>query len=72
MLSVTNAFAVLGIIDEIEEMGLDVMSAGVALAWATEATEKGILSDSDTIVSLNYLNALKSAYAEKINDMLEV
>lgn len=72
MLSVTNAFAVLGIIDEIEEMGLDVMSAGVALAWATEATEKGIISDRDTIVSLNYLNALKSVYAEKINDMLEV
>jgi len=54
MLSVTNAFAVLGIIDEIEEMGLDVMSAGVALAWATEATEKGIISDRDTIVSLKF------------------
>ena len=57
MLSVTNAFAVLGIIDEIEEMGLDVMSAGVALAWATEATEKGIISDKDTIIPLKFGDA---------------
>jgi aldehyde:ferredoxin oxidoreductase len=54
MLCVTDAFAVLGIIDEIEEMGLDVMSAGVALAWATEASEKGIISDTDTIVPLRF------------------
>lgn len=54
MLSVTNAFSVLGIIDVIEEMGLDVMSAGVALAWATEATENGIISDKDTIVHLKF------------------
>ena len=57
MLSVTNAFAVLGILDEMEEMGLDVMSAGVALAWATEATEKGIISDKETIVSLKFGDA---------------
>ncbi len=40
MLGVTNCFAVLGIIDAAEKVGLDVMSAGVCLAWATEATEK--------------------------------
>jgi aldehyde:ferredoxin oxidoreductase len=57
MLSVTKAFEVLGIIDKIEEMGLDVMSAGVALAWATEATEKGIISDKETIVSLKFGDA---------------
>jgi aldehyde:ferredoxin oxidoreductase len=31
-----------------------VMSAGVALAWATEALEKGIISDKETIVSLKF------------------
>ncbi len=67
MLSVTNAFAVLGIIDEIEEMGLDVMSAGVALAWATEATEKGILSDRDTIVSLKFGDA--EAYKKAVRHL---
>lgn len=57
MLSVTNASEVLGIIDKIEEMGLDVMSAGVALAWATEATEKGIISAKDTMESLKFGDA---------------
>jgi aldehyde:ferredoxin oxidoreductase len=54
MLGVTDAFAVLGIMDVVEKMGLDVMSAGVALAWATEAIEKGLLSDKETIVPLAF------------------
>ena len=57
MLSVTDAFAVLGILDEMEEMGLDVMSAGVALAWATEAFEKGMLSEAQTLVPLTFGDA---------------
>ena len=52
MLGVTDAFAVLGIMDVVEKMGLDVMSAGVALAWAAEATQKGLLSEKETIVPL--------------------
>ncbi len=54
MLSVTDCFAVLVLIDVSEKMGLDVMSAGVALAWATEATEKGIISEKETIVPLKF------------------
>ena len=54
MLSVENPFSVLAIIDISEKMGLDVMSAGVALAWATEATEKGIISEKETIVRLSF------------------
>ncbi len=57
MLSVTNAFAVLSILDEMEEMGLDVMSAGVALAWATEAFEKGLISETQTLVPLKFGDA---------------
>jgi aldehyde:ferredoxin oxidoreductase len=52
MLSVKNCFSVLGILDVVEKMGLDVMSAGVALAWATEATEKGLITKQETIVPL--------------------
>jgi len=37
-----------------EKVGLDIMSAGVALAWATEATEKGILSEKETIIRLSF------------------
>ena len=44
MLSVEDCFAVLSIIDVAEKVGLDIMSAGVALAWATEALEKGLIS----------------------------
>ncbi len=54
MLSVVDCFAVLAIIDVAEKMGLDVMSAGVALAWATEALEKGLISEKETIVRLSF------------------
>jgi aldehyde:ferredoxin oxidoreductase len=54
MLSVENCFSVLAIIDMAEKMGLDVMSAGVALAWATEATDKGIISEKETVVRLSF------------------
>jgi len=52
MLGVTNASQVLALIDMCEKMGLDVMSAGVGLAWATEAFEKGIVTDKETLVPL--------------------
>ena len=54
MLGVTDAFKVLALMDAVEKVGLDVMSAGVALAWATEALEKGILSENDTLVPLKF------------------
>ncbi len=54
MLHVTNAFAVLALLDTVEREGLDIMSAGVALAWATEALENGIISTQQTIVPLKF------------------
>jgi aldehyde:ferredoxin oxidoreductase len=54
MLSVGDCFAVLSIIDVAEKIGLDIMSAGVALAWATEATEKGLISERETIIKLTF------------------
>jgi len=57
MLGVTDSFAVLGIMDVVEKIGLDVMSGGVALAWATEALEKGIISEKETLVSLKFGDA---------------
>jgi aldehyde:ferredoxin oxidoreductase len=54
MLSVENCFTVLAILDIGEKMGLDVMSAGVALAWATEAAEKGVISEKETVVRLSF------------------
>ncbi len=57
MLEVTEAPQVLRILDVIEKEGLDCMSAGVALAWATEATEKGLISEKETVVKLNWGDA---------------
>ncbi|MFC1849664.1 aldehyde ferredoxin oxidoreductase N-terminal domain-containing protein [candidate division CSSED10-310 bacterium] len=38
----------LKLMDEIEIVGLDVMSVGVILAWATEAFEQGLISVKET------------------------
>jgi aldehyde:ferredoxin oxidoreductase len=57
MLGVLDCFQVLDIIDVVERMGLDVMSGGVALAWATEALEKGIISEKETIIPLKFGDA---------------
>ncbi len=57
MLGVTDPFAVLDIMDTVEQTGLDVMSAGVALAWATEALEQGVVKEEDTLVPLKFGNA---------------
>jgi aldehyde:ferredoxin oxidoreductase len=54
MLGVTDAFHVLALIDAMDKMGIDVMAAGVALAWATEALEKGVVTENETIVPLKF------------------
>jgi aldehyde:ferredoxin oxidoreductase len=64
MLGVFNCFSVLGILDTVEKMGLDVMSAGVSLAWATEALEKGIITEKETLLTLKFGDAEK--YKEAI------
>jgi len=57
MLGVTNTFDILRILEVMEKAGLDAMSAGVALAWATEATERGLLATQETLVPLKFGNA---------------
>ncbi len=54
MLGVTETHAVLSILDLMEKTGLDAMSGGVALAWATEATEKGLISEQESKVKLSF------------------
>jgi len=57
MLAVTDPFAALDLMEEADKVGLDVMSAGVGLAWATEASEKGLISTAETIVPLRFGDA---------------
>ena len=56
---------ILELIDIVEELGLDAMSAGVVLGWATEAYMKKNITEKQTIIPLefgnskNYLKAIK-------------
>lgn len=54
MLGLTQASDVLALLDESEKVGLDVVSAGVALAWATEAMEKGLVGPDETLAELKF------------------
>ncbi len=38
----------LRLMDAVEHLGLDAMSCGVALAWATESFERGLITERDT------------------------
>jgi aldehyde:ferredoxin oxidoreductase len=67
MLSVLDAFQVLTLLEIAEKAGLDVMSAGVALAWATEAFEKGLLSQKETLIPLKFGDA--TAYAQAVKHL---
>jgi aldehyde:ferredoxin oxidoreductase len=48
-LGVNTAEGVLRLIDVCERMGLDVMSAGVVLSWATEAYERDLINPQETL-----------------------
>jgi aldehyde:ferredoxin oxidoreductase len=67
MLSVMDAFQVLALLEIAEKEGLDVMSAGVALAWATEAFEKGLISEKETLIPLKFGDA--GAYAQAVKHL---
>jgi aldehyde:ferredoxin oxidoreductase len=65
LLGVGDRNGLLALIESVEELGLDAMSAGVVLAWLTEAREKGLIADEALGVPLAfgdvkaYLQALK-------------
>ena len=65
MIGLVDAVEIMELLDETESCGLDSMSTGVALAWATEAFEKGLISEKETLGPLRfgevrgYVNALR-------------
>ncbi|MCU0577959.1 MAG: aldehyde ferredoxin oxidoreductase [Desulfobacterota bacterium] len=67
MLSVLDPFQVLTLLETAEKAGLDVMSAGVALAWATEASDKGLISAKETLVPLKFGDA--GAYVQAVTHL---
>jgi aldehyde:ferredoxin oxidoreductase len=67
MLGVMDCFEVLKLIDVAEKMGLDLMSSGVALAWATEALARGVITEKETLVPLQFGNS--ASYQAAIRHM---
>ena len=53
-LGVGRREGILKLIEAVEEEGVDAISAGVALAWATEAYLRGLVTDEETLVPLNW------------------
>ena len=53
-LGVKTTDEILSIIEEVEEYGLDAMSTGVCLGWATEALGKGFITLDNTMVDLKF------------------
>ena len=48
MIGIGDPKELLKLLDEVEALGLDAISTGIALAWATEAQEKGLISTKET------------------------
>ncbi len=69
MLGLNDPFKLLRLIECVEIYGLDAISTGVVLAWATEAYKKGIITLGDTIVELKWGDY--EAYSEAVKYIVE-
>ncbi|MCD6261131.1 MAG: aldehyde ferredoxin oxidoreductase family protein [Thaumarchaeota archaeon] len=77
MLGISDIDGLLKLLDVVEVYGLDAMSTGVCLAWATEAFQRGIITRRETIVELkwgDYENYIKAAVniVDQPNEFYEV
>jgi len=70
MLGMTSAKDYLKLMDRVEAWGIDAMSAGVVLAWATEAQEKGLISKKETI-DLNLEWGDVQSYVTALRNIIE-
>ncbi len=70
MLGVFDPEGMLQLIEEVEIFGLDAMSAGVVLAWATEAYMNGLVTDADTL-GLDFKWGNTEAYLEAIEHIVK-
>ncbi len=69
MLGVASGPGVLTLLEDVEKLGLDAISAGVALAWATEALEKGLITKEQTLAPLEFGDV--QAYREGLRNIAE-
>ncbi len=70
MLGISDSEGILKLIDLVEYYGLDAMSSGVILAWVTEAQERGIISEKETMgIKLDWGNY--TAYMRLLEHIVE-
>ncbi len=55
-LGMSDQHKVYDLIDKVEELGLDAISAGVALGWVTEAYDRGLVDDATLGTSVAFDN----------------
>ena len=74
MLGIDNPEGLLKLLDKVEAFGIDAISTGVVLAWATEAFKKELISEKETLGlklqfgdQATYMEAIKHI-AERSND----
>jgi aldehyde:ferredoxin oxidoreductase len=56
MLGIHDGPGALTLLEEMERHGFDVVGAGVAIAWATEAFEKGFIGERETLTAPQFGN----------------
>ena len=66
-LGIKSTDKIIALIDVVEKCGLDAMSTGVCLGWATDAYENGYIGAEDTLVKLEFGNAIN--YIEAIKHL---
>jgi aldehyde:ferredoxin oxidoreductase len=70
MLGISDPESILKLLDRIEALGLDTMTTGVVLAWATEAQQRGLVSARETGgITLAWDNG--QAYCEAVERIVE-
>ncbi len=69
LIGINNTDDILELISEAEEIGFDVIAAGCCLSWATEAYEKGIITDVDTQMPIKFGD--KETYIKVMRKMCE-
>ncbi|MDR0497059.1 MAG: hypothetical protein LBH42_05550 [Treponema sp.] len=66
-LGIKSTDEIIALIDVVEETGLDAMSTGVCLGWATEALAHGLITENDTLEKLKFGEA--SGYIKAIGHL---
>jgi aldehyde:ferredoxin oxidoreductase len=67
MLGLDNTGKVYAVLEVVEALGLDVISTGVILAWATEALKRGIVTEAETLTPLKF--GQEKGYVAAVNHL---